>query len=74
MYRLKAVGWKRPREFQRVLADRIGLRGMVKWGCRKGGDTVSTEAVASRRHAGGQPPTTGRKLELPITIWHLLLN
>jgi hypothetical protein len=32
------------------------------------------KAVASRRHAGGQPPKTGRKLELPITIWHLLLN
>jgi hypothetical protein len=39
-----------------------------------GGDTVSTEAVASRRHAGGQPPVTGRKLELPTTTWHLLLN
>jgi len=40
----------------------------------KGGDTVSTEAVASRRHAGGQPPVTGWKLELPTTTWHLLLN
>jgi hypothetical protein len=30
-----------------------------------GGDTVSTEAVASRRHAVGQPPTIGWKLELP---------
>src|SRR5262249_465341 len=30
-----------------------------------GGDTVSTEAVASRRHAGGQPSATGWKLELP---------
>src|SRR5260221_4436525 len=39
-----------------------------------GGDTVSTEAVASRRHAGGQPPVIGWKLELPITTWHLLLN
>jgi hypothetical protein len=39
-----------------------------------GGDTVSTEAVASRRHAGGQPPVTGRKLEMPTITWHLLLN
>jgi len=39
-----------------------------------GGDTVSTEAVASRRHAGGQPSATGWKLELPTTTWHLLLN
>jgi len=39
-----------------------------------GGDTVSTEAVASRRHAGGQPPATGWKLELPTITWHLLLN
>ena len=40
----------------------------------EGGDTVSTEAVASRRHAGGQPPVTGWKLELPTITWHLLLN
>src|SRR5208337_1468283 len=39
-----------------------------------GGDTVSTEAVASRRHAGAHPPVTGWKLELPTTTWHLLLN
>ena len=39
-----------------------------------GGDTVSTKAVASRRHAGGQPPVIGWKLELPTTTWHLLLN
>jgi hypothetical protein len=32
VYRLEAVGWKRPR----VLADRIGLRGMVEWGVEKG--------------------------------------
>src|SRR6516225_9337827 len=38
----------------------------------QGGDTVSTEAVASRRHAGGHPPVTGWKLELPTTTWHLL--
>jgi hypothetical protein len=39
-----------------------------------GGDTVSTEVVASRRHAGAHPPVTGWKLELPTTTWHLLLN
>ena len=40
----------------------------------RGGDTVSTEAVATRRHAGSQLPVTGWKLELPTTTWHLLLN
>jgi hypothetical protein len=39
-----------------------------------GGDTVSTEAVAARRHAGTHLPVTWWKLEMPITIWHLLLN
>jgi hypothetical protein len=50
------------------------LRCYVKISSHMGGDTVSTEAVASRRHAGGQPPVIGWKLELPITTWHLLLN
>jgi hypothetical protein len=36
VYRLEATGWKRPREFRGVLADRIRLRGMVKWGVEKG--------------------------------------
>ena len=40
----------------------------------QGGDTVSTEVVASRRHAGAHPPVTGWKLEMPTTTWHLLLN
>jgi len=39
-----------------------------------GGDTVSTEAVATRRHAGGHLPVIWWKLELPTTTWHLLLN
>src|ERR1700752_329943 len=39
-----------------------------------GGDTVSTEAVAARRHAGTHLPATWWKLELPTTTWHLLLN
>jgi hypothetical protein len=39
-----------------------------------GGDSVSTEAVAARRHAGTHLPVTWWKLEMPITIWHLLLN
>src|SRR5436309_500025 len=39
-----------------------------------GGDTVSTEAVAARRHAGTHLPVTWWKLELPTTTWHLLLN
>jgi hypothetical protein len=50
---------------------RVELRGKIK---AQGGDPVSTEAVASRRHAGGQPPVIGWKLELPTTTWHLLLN
>ena len=49
----------------------MDLRGKIK---AQGGDPVSTEAVASRRHAGGQPPVIGWKLELPTTTWHLLLN
>src|SRR5690348_4931726 len=40
----------------------------------EGGDTVSTEAVAARRHAGTHLPVTWWKLELPTTTWHLLLN
>ena len=39
-----------------------------------GGDTVSTEAVAARRHAGTHLPVTWWKLEMPTTTWHLLLN
>jgi hypothetical protein len=39
-----------------------------------GGDTVSTEAVAARRHAGVHLAVTWWKLELPTTTWHLLLN
>ncbi len=39
-----------------------------------GGDTVSTEAVAARRHAGTHLPVTWWKLELPTTTWHLPLN
>jgi hypothetical protein len=39
-----------------------------------GGDTVSTEAVAARRHAGTHLAATWWKLELPTTTWHLLLN
>src|SRR5271165_5752337 len=38
-----------------------------------GGDSVSTEAVAARRHAGTHLPVTWWKLEMPITTWHLLL-
>ena len=40
----------------------------------RGGDTVSTEAVAARRHAGTHLPVTWWKLEMPTTTWHLLLN
>ena len=39
-----------------------------------GGDSVSTEAVAARRHAGTHLPVTWWKLEMPTTTWHLLLN
>jgi len=39
-----------------------------------GGDTVSTEAVAARRHAGTHLPVTWWKLEMPTTTWHLQLN
>ena len=39
-----------------------------------GGDSVSTEAVAARRHAGTHLPATWWKLEMPTTTWHLLLN
>ena len=39
-----------------------------------GGDTVSTEAVAARRHAGTHLPVTWWKLEMPTSTWHLLLN
>ncbi len=54
------------------LNPRASQESVVKY--TLGGDTVSTEAVASRRHAGGQPPVIGWKLELPTTTWHLLLN
>src|ERR1700739_3030486 len=45
--------------------ERVSLAWNDKMVLYEGGDTVSTEAVASRRHAGGHPPVTGWKLELP---------
>jgi hypothetical protein len=71
----KLDGWRHARRFylrrRGSFRARFGRRGKIG---TSGGDTVSTEAVASRRHAGGQPPVTGWKLELPTTTWHLLLN
>ena len=49
-------------------------RPMIEWRSDTGGDTVSTEAVAPRRHAGTHLAATWWKLELPTTTWHLLLN
>ena len=49
-------------------------RPMIEWRSDTGGDTVSTEAVAARRHAGTHLAATWWKLELPTTTWHLLLN
>ena len=46
----------------------------AKMGLHGGGDTVSTEAVAARRHAGTHLPVTWWKLEMPTTTWHLQLN
>jgi hypothetical protein len=46
----------------------------AKIGSYLGGDSVSTEAVAARRHAGTHLPVTWWKLEMPTTTWHLLLN
>ena len=46
----------------------------AKMGLVNGGDTVSTEAVAARRHAGVHLPVTWWKLEMPTTTWHLQLN
>src|SRR5260370_30972052 len=39
-----------------------------------GGDTVSTEAVAARRHAGAHLPVTWWELDIPTTTSHLQLN
>jgi len=50
------------------------LRRSAKMRLHGGGDTVSTEAVAARRHAGTHLPVTWWKLEMPTTTWHLQLN
>ena len=59
-------------ELERRHRGLCGRRGKIEE--HEGGDTVSTEAVAARRHAGTHLPVTWWKLEMPTTTWHLLLN
>jgi hypothetical protein len=67
-------------EFYRELRTERGARRSqtfsqsAKIDSHGGGDTVSTEAVAARRHAGTHLPVTWWKLEMPTTTWHLQLN
>src|SRR6266481_2096317 len=59
-------------ELERRRRGLCARRGKIE--VYEGGDTVSTEAVAARRHAGTHLPVTWWKLEMPTTTWHLLLN